>query len=100
MIKHIVMFKLKSSITAVERNKVLMKVKANFETLKNEIQEIAFFEVGINISESPAVFDYIINSEFKTQEDLQAYSKHSAHIKAVEFNRQFSDQRTVVDYNF
>lgn len=100
MIKHIVMFKLKSSIPDVERNKVLMKVKANFEALKNEIKEIAFYEVGINISESPVAYDYIINSEFKTQEDLQIYSKHPAHIKAVEFNRQFSDNRIVVDYNF
>jgi phenylalanyl-tRNA synthetase alpha subunit len=92
------MFKLKESIEPNERENVLNKVKENFESLKNKISEIRFFEVGINISESPVAFDYIINSEFDNIDDLKTYSKHPAHIKAVEFNRQYSDSRIVVDY--
>lgn len=98
MIKHIVMFKLKSSILETERDSVLDKIKKNFESLKSQIPEIKFFEVGLNISESPVAFDYVINSEFNSVEDLKIYSKHPAHVKAVEFNRQYSDTRHVVDY--
>lgn len=94
------MFKLKPSIEQKDRNSILENVKLNFEKLVEKIPEIIFYEVGINISDSPAAYDYIINSEFASMEDLKKYSKHPAHIEAVEFNRQYSDSKTVVDYQF
>ena len=100
MIKHIVLFKLKDSFTADERTEALKKVKRNFESLIEKIQEIHFYEVGINISESPKAWDVAINSEFKSLEDLKKYSDHPAHRKAVEYNSQFSQDRVVVDYEF
>ncbi|NOZ47650.1 MAG: Dabb family protein [Chlorobi bacterium] len=98
MIKHIVMFKLKPTQTIFEKEKVAEKVKLNFESLKAKIKEIHSYTVGINISKSPSAFDVVVDSTFKSEEDLKTYSKHPEHIKAVEFNSKFSSEKVVVDY--
>lgn len=100
MIKHIVMFKLKEYNNNIEKLETAKKVKLNFESLIGKINEIVSYEVGINISTSPASFDVVINSDFNNIEELKKYTDHPEHRKAVKYNKQFSVEKVVVDYEY
>jgi len=100
MIKHIVMFKLKDFGTSKEKEIALTRVKENFEQLASVVPDILSYRVAINISASPSAYDIVIDSEFKSLENLKNYSNHQAHINAVDFNKNYSVDKKVVDYEF
>lgn len=99
MIKHIVMFKMVEFKTNTERNSKINELKDMLEALPAKINEIKEFEVGINIAQSPAAFDVVLVSEFDNLKDLDNYRIHPEHVKVVDFIRNVTVERTVVDYN-
>ncbi len=96
MIKHIVMFKVNDT---EDKPAVCKNLKAELETLKNKISEIKDYEVGINITPSPAAYDIVLVSGFEDEAALERYRKHPAHLEVVELINQQTSQRCVVDYN-
>ena len=98
MIKHIVMFKLKEY--ADGRNKVgnIAALKAMLEALPAKIEEIKFFEVGVNFFEGTVAYDVVLISEFDSVEALQRYQKHPLHLSVFDFVSKTCDSRVVVDY--
>ncbi len=98
MIKHFVSFKLKDFGSKEANLEKVKFLKTLFESLKSKIKQIGFYEVGINITESPSSFDLIINSEFDSLDDLRKYQQHAEHQKVVEINRDISASKVVVDY--
>ncbi len=98
MVKHVVMFKMKTFETDMIQNDLKLKFKSELENLINIIPEIVSFEVGLNISESPAAYDLVLQSEFKSMEELDAYRKHPDHARVLEIAKQVTIKRRVVDY--
>jgi len=98
MIRHIVLFKLKEFDSEKEKNEVLNLLKINLENLKSKIKEIQFFEVGIDVADSPNSYDIGLNSEFISMEDLEKYRIHPDHQKVVELLKQYTIKRVAVDY--
>jgi len=98
MIRHVVLFKLNEKAQKENKKEILKILKTNLDNLKNKIQEIKFFEVGINILESSNSYDIALNSEFKSLEDLEKYRIHPEHQKIVDLIKIHCDQRVVVDY--
>ena len=98
MIRHIVLFKLKDEISDKDKDEVLNVLMTNLTNLKNKINEIKFFEVGINIAKSPNSYDIALNSEFKTMADLEKYRVHPEHLKIVELINNYCDMRVAADY--
>ena len=98
MIRHIVLFKLNQENSKLNKKEVLNLLKTNLENLKNKIPEIKFYEVGINLIDSPNSYDIALNSEFKSLEDLKKYKIHPEHLKIVEIINNYCDNRVVVDY--
>jgi hypothetical protein len=98
MIKHIVMFKLKEF--ADGRNKIgnIGALKAMLEALPPKIEEIKFFEVGVNFFEGIAAYDVVLISEFDSVEALQRYQKHPLHLNVFDFVSKTCNSRVVVDY--
>jgi len=96
MIKHIVMIKLKEN----DRAENAKKVKQELENLKGKIDEIKHYEVGLNISESPAAYDLVLVSEFLTLETLEIYRENPEHQKVLKFLRSVTESTAVVDYEF
>jgi len=94
------MFKLKDYKTKKEKEIAIQNVKVNFENLISKINNIHKYVVGINITDSPAAFDLVINSDFRNAEDLKSYIEHPEHQRAVEFNKQYSIKKAVVDYEY
>ena len=61
MIEHIVMIKLKESSV---KNDISKKIKSALEALPNLINEIKYYEIGLNISKSPTANDIVLVSRF------------------------------------
>ncbi|MCR4764551.1 MAG: Dabb family protein [Bacteroidaceae bacterium] len=99
MVKHIVLFKLKKDVSAVEKQAVALKFKAAIEALPLVIPFIKHVEVGININ-ADEQWDIALDSEFDTLSEVKAYAAHPAHVAAAKLLAEVKDGRACVDYQF
>ncbi len=97
MIKHIVMFKLKTK-DIKEKNARINELKNMLDSLKQSIQEIKLFETGINICTRPTAYDLVLISEFETKDALQRYIEHPDHQNVVDYLNKIKESTVVVDY--
>ncbi|HEX6982509.1 MAG TPA: Dabb family protein [Balneolaceae bacterium] len=102
MIRHVVMWKLKSDAQGASKVKNAQKMKLILEGLKIKIEEIKNVEVGINISEEDeeagSKFDVVLISDFETELDYTMYARNAHHKKAVKFINSVIEERHFVDY--
>jgi len=98
MLKHVVMWKLKSGAEGRTKQENAELMKEMLENLKERISEIEMIEVGININQSDAAFDVTLYSEFRDEEALVSYQKHPEHVKVADFVGKVVNERAVVDY--
>ncbi|MFW5699737.1 MAG: Dabb family protein [Bacteroidota bacterium] len=98
MIKHIVMFRLKSDYAGTGRTARLASLKKSLDALPEKIREIKEFETGLNISKSPSAYDLVLISAFENSDDLDVYRKHPEHQAVVKEINEIMDVITVVDY--
>jgi len=98
MIKHIVMFKLKEWAEGSDKAANIKALKAKLEALPASIEEIKFFEVGINFIEASVAYDQVLVSEFESKEALYSYQKHAEHVRLANFVGKVCESRIVVDY--
>ncbi len=98
MIKHIVLFRFKVYAEGADKTKNIEKMKSQLEALEGIIEEIKFFEVGVNFGNSDASYDLALCSEFESKEDLYRYQKHPEHVKVADFVKKVCEDRVVTDY--
>jgi hypothetical protein len=98
MIKHIVMFKLKESADGLEKAENIKRIKSKLEALPEKIEEIKFFEVGVNFSDAGVAYDLVLSSEFESKEALYSYQKHPEHVKVADYVHRVCENRIVADY--
>lgn len=98
MIKHIVMFRFKDFADGANKADNIKSLKSRLEALEDIIDEIKFFQVGINFDDSDAAYDLALCSEFESKEDLYSYQKHPEHAKVVDFVKKVCENRVVADY--
>jgi hypothetical protein len=99
MIKHIVMWKLKSEAMGGSRQENAAKIKQKLEGLAHRIKEIRNIEVGLNSSSDEAAYDVVLVSEFLTWADLRKYQEHPLHKEVASYIANVREQRVVVDYD-
>jgi Stress responsive A/B Barrel Domain len=100
MIKHIVMFKFKKFAENNDKLANIQMTEEKLEALPAKINEIKFFEVGINFSDANVAYDLVLLSEFESKEALFTYQRHPEHIKVADFVHKVCESRIVVDYVF
>ena len=98
MIRHIVMWKLQDQAAGQSKEANGQAVRQALMALPAKIDEIAGFEVGLNINGSERAGDVVLVSTFKDQEALKTYSAHPDHQEVVRFIRTVSAETRVVDY--
>jgi hypothetical protein len=98
MIKHIVMFKLKDAAEGAHKAENARRMKSQLEALREKIEEIKFFEVGVNFTNSGAAYDLVLCSEFESKEALYSYQRHPEHLKVADFVMKVCESRVVADY--
>ncbi len=95
MIRHIVFFKLTDN--SLENKKRLQKM---ILSLKDKIDVIKFYQVGINFSLEDRAYDIALISDFSTENDLKSYALHSEHLKIISLLKAEGTTTKIVDFNF
>ncbi|WP_300729642.1 Dabb family protein [uncultured Bacteroides sp.] len=99
MVKHIVLFKLKETLSQEEKADVMNRFKSAIEALPATIPFIRRIHVGLNINPAEQ-WDICLDSEFDTLEDVKAYAVHPAHVAAAGILKDAKDGRACTDYEF
>jgi Stress responsive A/B Barrel Domain len=98
MIKHIVMWTLKESITGQARTDALQRIKDSFEALPGRIPGLLAIEIGFDFSQTPESADLILYSEFESRAALEGYAGHPLHTALMPLVRDIRVDRRVGDY--
>jgi hypothetical protein len=94
------MWRFKDEAAGKSKNENLETFKSMLENLVGVIDEIVHLEVGKNVIESDTSSDLVLNSEFKSIEDLDRYNRHPSHQKVITFAKEVVSERRAVDYEF
>ena len=97
MIKHIVMWNM-SGETEEDRRKAAEFLRSRFEELRGEVPGLLHLEVGFDHSRVDYACDVVLYSEFESQEALDAYGTHPAHLRVKGELGQTRIARFQVDY--
>jgi hypothetical protein len=97
MVKHIVMFKLKETLSQEEKLDVMNRFKAAIEALPEKIEVIRKVFVGLNINEAEK-WDICLESEFDSLDDVKLYAAHPDHVAAASILKDAKLDRACVDY--
>jgi len=98
MIRHIVLFKLKDYPSPEEKLSAAETVRTELLSMKAKIEVIREFEAGINEGENPSAYDVSILSTFDSWDDLEVYRFHPVHQAFIAFNKNYSVQKAIIDY--
>lgn len=99
MVKHIVLFKLKETLSQEEKLEVMNNFKAAIEALPAKIDFIRKIFVGLNVNPAEK-WDICLDSEFDTLADVNAYATHPDHVVAAGLLKDVKADRACVDYEF
>lgn len=97
MIKHIVMWNVRGD-SAQAKARGIDELKRGFEALRGQVPGLLHLEIGVDSSGIDYACDVVLYSEFESQEALDAYATHPAHVR---LRKQLADLRTArhqVDY--
>lgn len=98
MVKHIILWQLKDSLSAEEKERVKAGVKEGLEGLKGRIPGLLDIRVrteGLGSSSA----DMMLDSSFESEEALKGYGKHPAHVQVAETKvRPYVQVRLCLDY--
>lgn len=96
MVKHIVMFKLRSEAAT----DVPARAKAELEAMVGVAPTLRSMEVGIDYTGNNPTADLVLTSTFDDREGLAAYAVSDVHVAFLEWFRPLIATRTVVDYEY
>ncbi len=99
MVKHIVFFKIKSDFSSEQKKQAANQIVDILKKLPSIIDEIKYYEIGINISDRQTAYDVALISYFDNKNDLETYRFHQAHQQAVQKIKQLTESSCVVDYS-
>ena len=98
MVKHIILWKLKETLTGEEKEWVKAGIKEGLEGLKGKIPGLLDIKVQANgLSSSNA--DVMLDSSFESEEALKGYSVHPAHVEVADTKvRPYTEIRLCLDF--
>ena len=98
MVKHIILWKLKESLSESEKAEAKKNAKAALEALEGKIPGLLSVSVAINgLSSSNA--DMMLDTSFESEEALKGYQIHPEHVAVANgYVRPFTEVRLCLDY--
>jgi heme-degrading monooxygenase HmoA len=100
MIKHIVFFKLTSSLNSKDKKEQLQRMEEIFSHLGHNLNYIVEYRTGRNFNKADFAWDFVIDSVFRSNEDLQKYQVSDEHKEAVSKGSHIEKTKAVIDYEF
>jgi hypothetical protein len=92
------MFKLKDFASDVEKNAAAIEVKNRLDALPVKIDVIRRYKAGFDVRKLNWSYDIVLEMDFDTMADLDAYTIHPAHQEFIAFNKDYSIAKTCVDF--
>lgn len=98
MVKHIILWTLKSEYSADEKESIKAGIKEGLEGLKGKIDGLVDIKVVTNrLSSSNA--DLMLDSTFADEAALKAYASHHEHVKVADGKvRPYTAVRSCIDF--
>lgn len=99
MVKHIILWKLKDSLTGEEKEQVKAGIREGLEGLKGKIPGLVDIRVQTKgLASSNA--DVMLDSAFESEEALKGYSVHPAHVEVADTKvRPYTEIRLCMDFD-
>lgn len=97
MVKHIILWKLKESLTEEEKTAARAEAKRRLEALNGKIDGmISLTVITDRLPSSNA--DMMLDSEFETVEALAGYQTNPLHVEAATYVRSVVEARLCLDF--
>lgn len=98
MIKHVILWKLKESLSEQEKKEISVGIKEHLEALVGKVPGLIHLEIIINEMESSNA-DVMLDSELESLEALKGYQTHPDHVSAADtYVRPYTEVRMCIDY--
>ncbi|MCQ2350681.1 MAG: Dabb family protein [Paludibacteraceae bacterium] len=98
MVRHIILWKLKTELSDAQRQEVKKEIKAGLEGLKGKVPGIVDIQVHINGLETSNA-DVMLESSFTDYAALKAYSVNPLHVEVANTKvRPFTEVRMCLDF--
>lgn len=98
MVKHIILWTLKDTLSAEEKEEVKKGIKEGLEGLKGKVPGIVEIKVNIHgLASSNA--DLMLDSTFESEEALKTYATHPEHVAVADGKvRPYTAVRSCLDF--
>lgn len=97
MVRHIILWKLKSEFSEEEKSAARAEAKLRLESLNGKID--GMIELKVIITPLPTSnADMMLDSTFETAEALAGYQINPHHLEAAGFVRSVVEQRLCIDF--
>jgi hypothetical protein len=101
MVKHIILWKLRSDLGADEKQTVEKAIKAGLEGLKGQVPGLLDIHVQIDGRLESSNADIMLDSTLESPEALKGYAVHPAHVAVANgVVRPNTELRSCLDYEF
>jgi len=99
MVKHIILWTLKSELSESEKDSIKKGIKEGLEGLKGKIDGLLEIKVNIENRLSSSNADLMLDSTFESEEALKNYAKHPEHVAVADSKvRPFTSLRSCLDF--
>ena len=101
MIKHIILWKLRSEMSAAEKQEAAKAIKEGLESLQGQVPGLVDIHVQIDGRLESSNADIMLDSTLVSEEALKGYAVHPAHVAVANgVVRPNTELRTCLDYEF
>lgn len=99
MVKHIILWKLRSELSDAEKREKALAIKQGLESLKGQVPGLLAIHVQIDGRLETSNADIMLDSTLDSFESLKAYAVHPAHVAVANgVVRPNTELRTCLDY--
>ena len=99
MVKHIILWKLRSEMSASEKQEAAQAIKEGLESLQGQVPGLVDIPVQIDGRLESSNADIMLDSTLVSEEALKGYAVHPAHVAVANgVVRPNTELRTCLDY--
>jgi hypothetical protein len=99
MVKHIILWKLRSELTDAEKREKALTIKQGLESLKGQVPGLLDIHVQIDGRLETSNADIMLDSTLDSFDSLKGYAVHPAHVAVANgVVRPNTELRTCLDY--
>lgn len=101
MVKHIILWKLRSELSAEEKQTKAQAIKQGLEGLKGQVPGLVDIHVQIDGRLDSSNADIMLDSTLESPDALKGYAVHPAHVAVANgVVRPNTELRTCLDFEF